>query len=173
MTRTGVIIIAFTIALALLTAILIMAQFGAPLPLDKLPEPLEPIEPMPPEPEPYQYITPAERELIARVCHTEARGEGMVGMMAVAEVILNRLYDGRFGATIADICVAREFHGLNQSVSEIAQGAYMAVDSVFKHGNYAGTNRALYFCTNNTNPDRIKKGLRKVAEIMNHSFYTD
>jgi 3D (Asp-Asp-Asp) domain-containing protein len=34
MTRTGVIIIAFTIALALLTAILIMAQFGAPLPLD-------------------------------------------------------------------------------------------------------------------------------------------
>lgn len=36
MTRTGVIIIAFTIALALLTAILIMAQFGAPLPLDEI-----------------------------------------------------------------------------------------------------------------------------------------
>lgn len=173
MTRTGVIIIAFTIALALLTAILIMAQFGAPLPLDEIDVEIEYKVAEPERPKPYHYITEAERELIARVCHTEARGEGIAGMMAVAEVILNRLYDGRFGATIADICVAREFHGLNQSVSEIAQGAYMAVDSVFKHGNYAGTNRALYFCTNNTNPDRIKKGLRKVAEIMNHSFYTD
>ena len=36
MTRTGVIIIAFTIALALLTAIMLMAQIGAPIPLDRI-----------------------------------------------------------------------------------------------------------------------------------------
>ena len=122
------------------------------------------------QPKQYHYITDTERELIARVCYTEARSEGIAGMMAVAEVVLIRLYDGRFGATIADICVAREFHGLNQSVSEIAQGAYMAVDSVFKHGNYAGTNRALYFCTNNTNPDRIKKGLRRWRRLASMCF---
>ena len=171
MTRTGVIIIAFTIALALLTAILIMAQFGAPLPLDEIEIEYKVAEPE--QSKPYHYITDTERELIARVCYTEARSEGIAGMMAVAEVVLNRLYDGRFGATIADICVAREFHGLKQSVLNVAQNAYTAVDNVFMDGEYAGTDRALYFCTNDTDPDEIKKGLRKVAEIGKHNFYTD
>ena len=173
MTRTGVIIIAFTVALALLTAILIMAQIGAPIPLDRIDVEIEYKVAEPEQIEPHHYITDTERELIARVCHTEARGEGIAGMMAVAEVVLNRLYDGRFGATIADICVAREFHGLKQSVLNVAQNAYTAVDNVFMDGEYAGTDRALYFCTNDTNPDGIKKGLRKVAEIGKHSFYVD
>lgn len=184
MTRTGVIIIAFTIALALLTAILIMAQFGAPLPLDEIDVEIEyKVEPEQPKreyivdkpaPELAYPITQAERDLIAETVHHEAKGEGVAGMAAVTEVILNRLQDGRFGKSVESVCTPGQFHGLKKAGTEtVTQNAYAAVSRVFDEGLYAGTCGALYFCTPDTDPNDIKPGIVEVARIGRHVFYID
>jgi spore germination cell wall hydrolase CwlJ-like protein len=46
-------------------------------------------------------------ELIAQMTYCEARGEGQVGMRAVAHVILNRVDAGRWGDTPEDVMSAR------------------------------------------------------------------
>lgn len=51
-------------------------------------------------------------DILARTCWGEARGEGMTGMQAVANVVMNRYAQAkksttlarRFGATVRDIC---------------------------------------------------------------------
>ena len=42
----------------------------------------------------------------ARTINGEARGEGSDGMRAVAQVLLNRVNDGRWGPTLAAVCLA-------------------------------------------------------------------
>jgi hypothetical protein len=78
-------------------------------------------------------------------------------MAAVADTILNRLLDGRFGATVTEVCTPDQFCGLNNiGTLEVFQPAYNAVDLVFSQGSTGWTLGALYFCTPTTNPDRIK-----------------
>jgi spore germination cell wall hydrolase CwlJ-like protein len=45
-------------------------------------------------------------EIAVRTIYGEARGEGAAGMDAVAFVLLNRLSDGRWGKTLAAVCLA-------------------------------------------------------------------
>jgi N-acetylmuramoyl-L-alanine amidase len=44
-------------------------------------------------------------EIAKRTIWMEARGEGVQGMRAVAHVICNRLKDGRWGKTLASVCL--------------------------------------------------------------------
>lgn len=54
--------------------------------------------------------------IAARTIFGEARGEGTVGMTAVAHVIKNRLNAGRFGQTVAEVCLAPfQFSAWNQN----------------------------------------------------------
>lgn len=129
--------------------------------------------PIPDEPPSSIYpLTNAERDLIARVCWGEARGEGETGMEAVAQVVYNRLTDGRFGATVSDIATVDQFHGL-RCAEEPGPEAYEAVAEVFDRGEGPELGGALYFCTARTDPDRIKTRLTEVARVGNHIFYTD
>ncbi len=124
--------------------------------------------------QPAYPLAPEERDLVAAVVFYEARGEGPNGMAAVADTILNRLLDGRFGATVTEVCTPDQFCGLNNiGTLEVFQPAYNAVDLVFSQGSTGWTLGALYFCTPTTNPDRIKPGLRKTMQIGNHVFYSD
>lgn len=52
--------------------------------------------------------TPEEVDLVARTAWAEARGEGELGMEAVATVIRNRVYDGdrRWAQTYDEVCLA-------------------------------------------------------------------
>ncbi len=124
--------------------------------------------------EPVYFLTEKERGLIAATCFYEARGEGINGMAAVATVVLNRLQDGRFGATVADVCTQDQFHGLYRSGTlAVSEEAYQAVQMVFDDGQTGAVNGALYFCTAATDPDDIKQGLTETAQIGRHIFYTD
>lgn len=49
----------------------------------------------------------------ARTLWQEARGEPLDGQKAVAHVIANRVTDGRWGRTLAEVCLS-EFHGVYQ-----------------------------------------------------------
>ncbi len=57
-------------------------------------------------------ITPTEHDLdiLARTLYGEACGEyrhtGIASLIAIGNVIVNRLEQGRFGKTIADVCLA-------------------------------------------------------------------
>jgi hypothetical protein len=115
-------------------------------------------------------LTTEERDVIALIVAGEARGEEPTGKCAVADVILNRLLDGRFGCTVEEVCNAGQFHGFRYK-GEIPQDCYDAVDLVFKDGNTGWSCSALYFCTGN--PDAIKPGLRETVRIGAHGFYTD
>lgn len=124
------------------------------------------------EPAPVYPLTEKERDLIAAVVWGEARGEGIAGMAAVAEVVLNRLMDGRFGETLMDICTPDQFHGLRHAGEQtISEDAYYAVDQVFSAGRIGSANGALFFCVGD--PDAIKSGLVQVAKIGRHTFYVD
>lgn len=171
--RNRRIVLVAAIALALLS--LVRVGLTVPAKADE-PEPVSvtitaaPVIPTPTtEPEPFYPLEPAERDLIAAVVWGEARGEGQDGMEAVAEVVLNRLQDGRFGATVTEVAVKDQFHGLGQEDPQ--EAAFEAVDAVFRDGQTGLTNGALYFCTGN--PDAIKAGLVEVARVGRHIFYTD
>ena len=46
------------------------------------------------------------KDVAIRTVWMEARGEGQDGMRAVAHVLVNRLKDGRWGNTLAQVCQA-------------------------------------------------------------------
>ena len=178
-TKTDVIMYAVIVALVLCILIILVSQFqaqqGKAEPEERdIDVEISYIVDKSPEPELTYPITQAERDLIAETVHHEAKGEGVAGMAAVAEVILNRLQDGRFGASISEVCTPGQFHGLKKAGTEtVTQNAYAAVSRVFDEGLYAGTCGALYFCTPNTDPDEIKPGIIEVARIGRHVFYID
>lgn len=51
-------------------------------------------------------MTDFDRELAARTTWMEARGEGASGIDAVAHVLVNRVRAGRWGASLASVCLA-------------------------------------------------------------------
>ncbi len=51
-------------------------------------------------------MTNFSSEIAARTVWMEARGEGDEGMRAVAHVLVNRLFDERWGVTLALVCLA-------------------------------------------------------------------
>jgi N-acetylmuramoyl-L-alanine amidase len=48
-----------------------------------------------------------EEQIAVRTLFGEARGEPEEGQRAIAHVLLNRLRDGRWGKTLATVCLAR------------------------------------------------------------------
>ncbi len=75
-------------------------------------------------------LTYEEQELIARLIWAEARGECAEGQQAVAEVVLNRLISGKFGASIAGIIVPEQFNGYDAMEDATPwQAQYDALDA--------------------------------------------
>ena len=115
----------------------------------------------------YPAITWKERELIAKLCWLEARGEGSIGMRAVAEVVMNRVLSPEFPATVEaviyqdDPCV--QFTPAYLIVSTVAEQAqYDAVDMALS-GPWVLDADYLYFSTT----PRTQAGKYKLG---NHYF---
>ena len=53
---------------------------------------------------------------LATAIYFEARGEPMVGQVAVAQVIVNRVYDERFPDTVCDVVKQGEYYTWNKSI---------------------------------------------------------
>ncbi len=83
---------------------------------------------------------------LARIVHGEARGESFVGQVAVASVVLNRLYSGQFGNSVqAVIYQPWAFTAVNdgQFFLEPDAAAYQAVAAAVK--GWDPTGGAIYY----------------------------
>lgn len=113
----------------------------------------------------------------------EARGESAAGKAAVAWVIRNRFYSGRFGMTLANVCLApKQFSAwndgdVNRNVlagypedSEVYRQTSTIVDGVLANEGTDMTAGSCHYCTRAVNP-AWARDREPVVEIGAHRFY--
>ena len=121
------------------------------------------------------YVAPARNEvlpgadltLIAQVIHAEARGEPFAGKVAVGAVVMNRVRDHSFPATVREVIEQPGQFAVSSGTSppgecyEAARAALSGKDP---------TNGALYFYNRKTVSCSWIRSREVVAEIGNHTF---
>lgn len=70
-----------------------------------------------------EKYTDEEKEMIAYVVYAEARGEIFEGMVAVAQVIINRYESGKFGETIKSVVYSRHQFAVSKRYNDICMAA--------------------------------------------------
>ena len=116
-----------------------------------------------------------EIEMLERIVQAEAGGSGYDGMLAVANVVLNRVKYSRFPNTVEEVIFA------NRQFTPISDGRYYKVKvsetarQVVKdalNGARIVDEDALYFCTP-TAPGKgwFETDLRKITYVAPHNFY--
>lgn len=120
-------------------------------------------------------IADSEIEMLERIAQAEAGGSGYDGMLAVVNVVLNRVKYPRFPNTVTEVVFAnRQFTPVSDgryytvTVSETAK--QVVADAL--NGARILDEDALYFCTP-TAPGKgwFETDLRKIAYIAPHNFY--
>ena len=120
-------------------------------------------------------IADNEIEMLERIVQAEAGGSGYDGMLAVANVVLNRVKYERFPNTVTEVIFA------NRQFTPISDGRYYTVtvsDTAKQvvqdalNGARILEEDALYFCTP-TAPGKgwFETDLRKITYIAPHNFY--
>lgn len=127
-------------------------------------------------------LDPKQLKCLSDNIYYEARGEPVEGQIAVAQVTLNRVRQGRWGNTVCDVvyykrnsvcqfswvCMPRANPNQKQYVKskEIAErtASYLYTDVQYKY------NAALHFHSNKVQP-KWHKRLNKVKQTGNHIFY--
>ena len=112
--------------------------------------------------------------------HHEARGEGYEGMLAVSDVIHNRVHDHRYPDTICEVVfepyafsftLAIPERTLRKHPPEHYEAAYKVTLDVLEHGTYLGLT-ATHYHTTSVSPYWSKHFTRNET-IGNHIFYTN
>lgn len=120
-------------------------------------------------------VTQDEIEILERIVQAEAGGSGYDGMLAVANVVLNRVKSERFPNTVTDVVFAhRQFTPISDGryyTVRVSDTAKRVVKDALDGARLIGED-ALYFCT----PTASGKGwfetaLRKIDYIAPHNFY--
>lgn len=109
--------------------------------------------------------------LLAKLVHSEARGESYTGQVAVAAVCLNRVDDSRFPNTIAGVIYQPwAFTAINdgQFNLEPNQTAYSAARDALN--GWDPTNGAVYYYNPRTATSTWIRSTKTVAVIGNHIF---
>lgn len=109
--------------------------------------------------------------LLAKLVHSEARGESYTGQVAVAAVCLNRVDDSRFPNTIAGVIYQPwAFTAINdgQFNLEPNQQAYNAARDALN--GWDPTNGAVYYYNPRTATSTWIRSTKTVAVIGNHIF---
>lgn len=120
-------------------------------------------------------------QCLTQALYFEARGEGIRGMVAVAEVVLNRVDSGRFPATICGVVNQSNEHGCQFSYTcdgqpeHVADAATHALAGRIARAMIDGAPRdltggATYFHTPKVNPD-WSRVFERTATIGAHLFY--
>ena len=100
---------------------------------------------------------------LATAIYFEARGEPMVGQVAVAQVIVNRVYDERFPDTVCDEVMRDE---------NAKQWAYNVAESTLQGIFYDTTSGATHYHADYVVPDWSKNSMfTKTVQINAHIFY--
>jgi len=116
-------------------------------------------------------VDAAALDTMARTLWGEARGEGALGMQAVAAVIVNRVRSRRFGPDAIAVCRARrQFSCWNEGDSKRA----LLIAAGDAQGGLADdpTRGSTHYHARYVNP-RWARGKAPAAEIGRHVFYND
>ena len=128
------------------------------------------------------HLSPSEIDLLERVVHYEARGEGVEGRNAVRAVILNRLASGRFGRNLLSVVNGRnqfepvmrygrgDARRLRVDRATLNTGRQEFVD--FLRGGVDPTGGATFFQNVGTAQNAYNSG-QTGLKIGNHTFYTN
>ncbi len=116
-----------------------------------------------------------DMECLARAVYWEAKGERLEGQLAVAEVILNRVDDGRFGRDVCAVVTApRQFSFVRggaiptpNDAAALATARAIARIAVERHWTPV-VGEATHFHAARVNPGWR---LTRVAQVGNHVFY--
>jgi spore germination cell wall hydrolase CwlJ-like protein len=128
----------------------------------------------------HRLIQPAKTqdiECLARNIYHEARGEGLHGQIAVAQVTVNRVASGKFQSSVCKVVYAnRQFSWTNSGNKRVKdtkawQDAVAVARAVLTQSIHLPDFKALYFHTRQVNPTWAKTK-RVVAVINNHIFYS-
>jgi len=120
-------------------------------------------------------ISAEEVAILERIVQAEAGGSGYDGMLAVANVVLNRVQSERFPNTVTEVVFAhRQFTPISDGryyTVTVSETCRQVVQDVLGGARIIGQD-ALYFCT----PTASGKGwfetaLRKIDYIAPHNFY--
>ena len=100
-------------------------------------------------------LTWEEQQLLAKLIWLEARGESKEGQQAVAEVVLNRLVSGKYGATLANVIYGEGQFRTTPLLdkAEAWQAQYEAIDAALE-GPYILPMEVMHFATYPEN-DRV------------------
>ncbi len=104
-----------------------------------------------------------EKEMIAYVVFAEARGEDFDGMVAVAQVVLNRYESGKFGKSVKRVVYARNQFAVSNRYSGICMEAV-----VYAIENRPYPDNMYYFQVSKRKKWRNFEYYRRIG---NHSFY--
>lgn len=125
------------------------------------------------------YLKIKEYNVLLRIVEAEAGGEDITGKMLVANVIMNRVQNGRFPNTVTEVVYQKNANGKAQfsptvngridSVN-VSQETVDAVERVLNGED--SSNGALYFRSVHSSGTWHDNALRRVAEHGNHIFYT-
>lgn len=121
-------------------------------------------------------ISASERELLERLVEAEAKGESLVGKIAVVNVVLNRVRDEDFPDTITEVIFQKgQFSPVsndsihNQTPSEESR---LAVQKAVDEGYRVFGDKVLYFCNPELSTSRWMIRTKKEAmKIGRHTFY--
>ena len=130
-------------------------------------------------------ISTWDRLVMIRTVIGEARGEPAAGKAAVAWVIRNRFYSGRFGLTIAGVCMARkQFSCWNDSDAnrqvcanydentDVYRQIAAIVEDVLSNEGVDPTANSTHYHVRNT-PAYWAQEHEPIIEIGAHAFYND
>lgn len=129
----------------------------------------------------YQTVQFDENEikcLAANIYH-ESRGEGRIGMIAVARVTLNRVESNKFPDTVCEVVYQRgQFAWVVDGISAITESLAYAksVDAATfiyenRENTYDFTLGALYFLSPMKNPPRWSRSFTETYQYRRHTFY--
>lgn len=116
-----------------------------------------------------------EIEVLERIVEAEAGGSGYDGMLAVANVVLNRVASDRFPNTVTDVVFARRqftptSDGRYYSITVSDTAKQVVKDAL--NGARIVNEEALYFCTPTASGKSwFETSLKKLDYIAPHNFY--
>ena len=128
----------------------------------------------------HRLIQPAKTqdiECLASNIYHEARGEGLHGQIAVAQVTVNRVASGKFQSSVCKVVYAnKQFSWTNSGTKRVKdtkawQNAVAVAQAVLTQSIHLPDFKALYFHTRQVKPTWAKTK-RVVAVINNHIFYS-
>lgn len=129
-------------------------------------------------------LTPQQLDVLARTVLGEARGEGQMGMEAVAHVLANRANSGQFPSDPAQVALQpNQFSAWNTGAggnnpqqfstgSPLYQTAQQVIQNVFGGSSPDPTNGALFYHNPSVNPSWANSvNQHGTTQIGNHIFY--